>query len=41
MFFRNTEKWSEVGGLQLLANHELTNFEYYPELYIVPSDYCQ
>ena len=39
--FRATEKWSETNGLQTLANHEITNIEYYPELFIVPSDFCQ
>ena len=41
IIFRATEKWSETNGLQTLANHEITNIEYYPELFIVPSDFCQ
>ena len=39
--FRATEKWSQSAGLKTLTNHQLTNMEYYPELFVVPSDFCQ
>jgi len=36
---KNTEKWSQGLGLVAL-DHQMTDYEYYPELFIVPETFC-
>ena len=36
---RATEKWSQGLGLTTLE-HQMTDYEYYPELFIVSEEFC-
>ena len=36
---RATEKWSQGLGLTTLE-HQMTDYEYYPELFIVSENFC-